>query len=240
MNFIIFGFIIFTENFGGDYVKTIMIIDDDININNLLSEALSKEGYSILRAWSGTEALLILEAAKPDLVLLDLMLPGISGEELIKKISGIPVIVISAKVDVDSKVNLLLGGAADYVTKPFELKELLARVEIQLRRSDFQKKSDLITIGELSIDVKSFSSFINENELKLTKTEFAILKVLMLNHPNVVTKSVLLDKVSLETPDCVESSLKVHISNIRKKLREYSDKEYIESVWGIGFKLTDS
>ena len=217
-----------------------MIIDDDISINDMLDEALSKEGYKLLRAWSGTEALLILEASKPDLILLDLMLPGMSGEELIKKISGIPVIVISAKTDVESKVGLLLGGAADYVTKPFELKELLARIKLRLLGSDVQKKSDVVTVGELSIDLSSFSAFVSGSELKLTRTEFAILKVLMLNHPNVVTKSVLLDKLSLETPDCVESSLKVHISNIRKKLREYGDKEYIESVWGIGFKLTDS
>lgn len=221
-------------------MKTIMIIDDDISINDMLDEALSKEGYKLLRAWSGTEALLILEASKPDLILLDLMLPGMSGEELIKKISGIPVIVISAKTDVESKVGLLLGGAADYVTKPFELKELLARIKLRLLGSDVQKKSDVVTVGELSIDLSSFSAFVSGSELKLTRTEFAILKVLMLNHPNVVTKSVLLDKLSFETPDCVESSLKVHISNIRKKLREYGDKEYIESVWGIGFKLTDS
>ena len=217
-----------------------MIIDDDISINDMLGEALSKEGYKLLRAWSGTEALLILEASKPDLILLDLMLPGMSGEELIKKISGIPVIVISAKTDVESKVGLLLGGAADYVTKPFELKELLARIKLRLLGSDVQRKSDIVEVGELSIDLSSFSAFISGNELKLTRTEFAILKVLMLNHPNVVTKSVLLDKVSLETPDCVESSLKVHISNIRKKLREYGNTEYIENVWGIGFRLTGS
>lgn len=221
-------------------MKTILIIDDDININGLLSEALSKEGYRILRAWSGTEALLTLGTEKPDLILLDLMLPGMSGEELIKKISGIPVIVISAKADVDNKVDLLLGGAADYITKPFALKELLARVKIQLRGTAVQNRSEVVAVGDLSMDAGNFTVFVNQNELKLTKTEFAILKVLMLNHPNVVTKSVLLDKVSLETPDCVESSLKVHISNIRKKLREYSEKEYIESVWGIGFRLTDS
>ena len=221
-------------------MKTILIVDDDEYINDLLTEALTKEGYSVLQAFSGSEVLLNLETNTPDLILLDLMLPGMSGEEVIKKIRDIPVIVVSAKIDIDNKVDLLLGGAADYVTKPFELKELLARVKLRLRGSDLHRKSDAVTVGELSIDINSFSAFVNGHELKLTKTEFAILKVLMFNYPNVVTKSVLLDKVSLETPDCVESSLKVHISNIRKKLREFSEKEYIESVWGIGFKLTKS
>lgn len=225
-------------------MKTILIVDDDEYISSMLCEALKGEGYETLCAFSGTEALLLLENHGPDLILLDLMLPGMSGEELIKfkKISDIPVIVVSAKADVENKVNLLLGGAVDYVTKPFELKELLARIKLRLRGAECHTDSGSIEAGDLRIDLNSCSCFVFGNELRLTRTELSILKVLMLNAPNVVTKSVLLDKISFETPDCVESSLKVHISNIRKKLRNYSEKEYIENVWGIGFRLnlTDS
>ncbi|MGN1188322.1 MAG: response regulator transcription factor, partial [Lachnospiraceae bacterium] len=113
----------------------VLIIDDDVYIGNMVSEALAKEGYETLRAYSGTEALLVLDRARPDVILLDLMLPGLSGEELLPKIKDIPVIVVSAKVGIDDKVQLLTGGAVDYITKPFELRELLARIEVQLRIS---------------------------------------------------------------------------------------------------------
>lgn len=218
-------------------MKKILITDDDIYIGNMLTEALEKEGFGVLRAFSGTEALMLLEKETPDLILLDLMLPGISGEEVIRKISGIPVIVVSAKIDVDNKVELLSGGAADYVTKPFELKELIARIKLQLKNAEKSAPQSVIKCGDITVDTDNFCAFVSENRLKLTRTEFAILRILALSAPAIVTKSVLLDKISLETPDCVESSLKVHISNLRKKMREYSEKEYIESVWGIGFKL---
>ncbi len=113
-------------------MKQILIVDDDIYIGNMLEEVLTKEGYLVLRAYSGTEALLVLTSAAPDLVLLDLMLPGLSGEEVLPRIREFPVIVLSAKADLDSKVNLLLEGASDYVTKPFEMKELLARITAAL------------------------------------------------------------------------------------------------------------
>lgn len=154
-------------------MKTIAIIDDDIHIGDMLEEILKKEGYAVLRAYSGTEALYLLSRTRPDLILLDLMLPGLSGEEVLPKIQGIPVIVLSAKVDVQDKVNLLLSGAADYMTKPFDTKELL-------------------------------------------------------------------DRISEDTPDCTDSSLKQHVSNLRKKLRDAGGQEYIEAVWGIGFKLNSS
>ena len=119
-------------------MKTIAIIDDDVHIGNMVEEVLRSENYDVIRAYSGTEALYLLSNNKPDLVLLDLMLPGISGEDVLPHIQNIPVIVISAKVDVDSKVNLLLSGAADYLTKPFDTKELLARIAVQLRKAVFE------------------------------------------------------------------------------------------------------
>ena len=219
-------------------MKQILIIYDDVNIGNMLEEVLIKNGYKVARAYSGTEALLSLSAFKPDLVLLDLMLPGLSGEEVLLKIQGIPVIIMSAKLDVDNKVNLLLGGAVDYVTKPFEVKELLARITVALRNVSTPKNT-VLTFDDLRLDTMTHDVFAGEKEVKLTRTEYAILKLLMQNSNQVVTKSVLFDSISIDTPDCTENSLKIHIFNLRKKLSEISDKEYIDAVWGIGFKLKE-
>ena len=219
--------------------RTIAIVDDDIHIGNMVEEVLKGEGYEVLRAYSGTEALLLLSNRKPDLILLDLMMPGLSSEEVLPKISGIPVIVVSAKVGIDDKVNLLLGGAADYITKPFDIKELLARIQVQLRMGMNQELAPTYIVGDLKLDTSSHDVTIGGNNIKLTKTEYAILKLLM-QHPNqAIAKSVILDRISEDTPDCTESSLKIHISNLRKKIREVSGKEYIETVWGIGFKISE-
>lgn len=229
----------------GEYItevvsmKSILIIDDDLTIGNMIEEVLSKNGYRTLRAYSGTEALLILSTEAPDLILLDLMLPGLSGEELLPKIKDIPVIVVSAKVGIDDKVGLLLGGAADYITKPFDTKELLARISVQLRKTEGASKSSRLFFDDIVIDKGLFKVFVNHECVKLTKTEYAILKLLMENPSQVITKSVMLDRISEDTPDCVESSLKVHISNLRKKLKEIGGRNYIESVWGIGFKMNE-
>lgn len=217
-------------------MRNLLIIDDDIHIGNMLEETLRKEGYGVLRAYSGTEALLVLEKTRPDLILLDLMLPGMQGEEVLSQIRGIPVIVVSAKTETDNKVDLLLGGAADYVTKPFEMKELLTRIAVQFRRAAVGIGQKLV-FEEIALDVDTHFVTVQEQPVKLTRTEYGILKLLMENPTRVMTKSLLLDRISEETPDCTESSLKMHISNLRKKLREVNNKDYIEAVWGIGFKL---
>jgi Response regulators consisting of a CheY-like receiver domain and a winged-helix DNA-binding domain len=219
-------------------MKRILIIDDDISIGNMTEEVLTKEGYSVLRAYSGTEALLVLDAqAKPDLILLDLMLPGISGEEVLTKISGIPVVIVSAKVDINDKVGRLLDGAADYITKPFDARELLARIAVALRQTG--PLSDVLRFEEIEMDASSLSVHVDGQAVKLTRTECAILKLLLQNPKQVITKSALLDRISIDTPDCTESSLKIHASNLRKKLREPGGKDYIEAVWGIGFKMRE-
>lgn len=220
-------------------MKTIAIIDDDVHIGDMLTEVLSRKGFSILRAYSGTEALYLLSQNKPDLVLLDLMLPGLSGEEVLPYIKGIPVIVLSAKVDVQGKVNLLLGGAADYMTKPFDTQELLARITVQLRKRKQGSESDTLTVGDLKIAQLSMTLTVCGQEVRLTRTEYAILRLLMENPKQVIAKSVLLDRISVDTPDCTERSLKQHISNLRKKMQDVSGVDYIETVWGIGFKLTE-
>jgi DNA-binding response OmpR family regulator len=218
-------------------MKNILVIDDDLYIGNMLEETLTNEGYSVSRAYSGTEAVLVLDKAKPDLVLLDLMLPGLSGEEVLPRIKGIPVIVVSAKLDIDNKVDLLLGGAADYVTKPFEIKELLARIAIQLRNASNTGVRTKLKFDDIVLDIDTHTVKVSDKDIKLTRTEYAILKLLMQSPSQVVTKSQLLDNISLDTPDCTESSLKTHISHLRGKLREVGNKEYIEAVWGIGFKM---
>ena len=216
----------------------ILIIDDDVHIGNMLEELLTREGYQVSQAYSGTEALLALSAAKPDLVLLDLMLPGLSGEEVLPKMEGIPVIVLSARADTDSKVSLLLNGAADYITKPFDTRELLARVTVALRKGT-RPADSVLTHGPLRLDPDTRQVFVKEAEVRLTPTEYAVLKLLLSNPARVMTKSLLLDRLSADTPDCTEGSLKMHVSNLRKKLRDAGAVDPIEAVWGIGFKLRE-
>lgn len=218
-------------------METIAIIDDDMYIGDMLEKVLKKEGYGILRAYSGTEALLLLEKNRPDLILLDLMLPGLSGEEVLAKSSHIPVIVVSAKVDVSDKVNLLLQGACDYLTKPFDIQELLARITVQFRNQKRNETKQVFRWRDIELDIQTHELKVCGQLVKITKTEFAIIKLLIQNPEQVVTRSVILDRISIDTPDCTDNSLNVHISNLRKKLREPSGEDFIEAVWGIGFKL---
>ena len=219
-------------------LKKIFIVDDDVYIGDMLEEILTKEGYSVSRAYSGTEAALLLSGNKPDLVLLDLMLPGLSGEKVLEKIKDIPVIVVSAKTDVNDKVNLLLGGAADYITKPFDTKELLARITVQLRDKKSERTiAPTVEYDDIVLDTTARRVTVNNREVHLTRTEYAILKILMQRSAHVVTKSELMDGICEDTPDCTDNSLKIHIANLRKKLKSITDKDYIDSVWGIGFKL---
>lgn len=218
-------------------MKNILIVEDDITIHNLIKEILENEQYKVLNAYSGTEALMIIEKEKLDLILLDLMLPGLNGEKIIKIIKDIPVIVISAKISVEDKVNVLLDGANDYITKPFAKEELLARIKVQLRASESKNMNKGLRYKDIVLNENKQIMIIKDIEMHLTKTEYAILKQLLSNPTQVITKTKLLDLISEDTLDCDENSLKVHISNIRKKIKKVTDEEYIESVWGIGFKM---
>lgn len=215
-------------------MSLIAVIDDDKYINDMLFTLLTREGYEVIRAFSGKSGLRLLTDNSPDLVLLDLMMPELSGEQLIPMIEDVPVIVISAKCDVGSKVNLLMSGAADYITKPFDTAELLARIKVRLRES---AAADALEYCGLSLDEDMREARYGENTVKLTKTELAILKILMRNPNQVITKSQILDRISEDTLDGAESSLKVHVSNLRRKLRTLSELDFIEAVWGIGFKM---
>ncbi len=221
-------------------MKNILIVDDDIHIGNMLEELLTDEGYGVKRAYSGTEAVYALAESNTDLVLLDLMLPGLCGEEVLPKIKDIPVIILSAKVDTDSKVELLLSGAVDYVTKPFNMKELSACIAVHLRTFGANIKKDVISFQDIELHSDTHIVKSENGEIKLTRTEYAILRLLMQNYPQIISKSALLDRISVDTPDCTESSLKTHISHLRAKLSEISGKDCIETVWGIGFKMKEN
>lgn len=219
-------------------MKTVFVIDDDAHINDLIEKALVSEGYEVMKAYSGTEALLLLEEKKPDLILLDLMLPGLTGEELLPKIKDIPVIVVSAKMDTRNKVDLLLNGAADYITKPFDIDELKARVAVQLRNSEYHPtRNDIVTACGISLDPLNLTISCGKEEVSVTRTECAILKLLMQNEGRPIGRNDLLDRISADTQDCTERSLKQHISNIRKKMIGLDGIDHIDTIYGIGFKF---
>lgn len=217
-------------------MQKILIVEDDYSIHDILKEILKMNGYITYDAYNGSDALNIIRQEDINLILLDLMLPDINGEDLIKKVKDIPIIIISAKVSSNDKINCLLDGANDYVTKPFDKDELLARIKVQFRNN---KQNYELKYKELHLLNDYQTLMINNEEVKLTKTEYLILKELLQNTKRVVTKNMLLDLISIDNLDCDENSLKVHISNIRKKMRKYTSNNYIEAVWGIGFKIKE-
>jgi DNA-binding response OmpR family regulator len=219
----------------------ILVIEDDTDINNVIADTLTKAGYICTQAFSGTEALLYLERENYALAVMDLMLPGLSGEDLLPKLKekqSIPVIVVSAKDGLDSKINLLTSGAEDYITKPFEIQELVARVGVQIRRfAGSEETPKLLQYKDLVLNQASFTASANGEEIVLTKQEFKILE-LLLSYPNkVFSKQDIYDYAWNDIYIGEDKTINVHISNIRKKLKVVSSEEYIETVWGIGFRL---
>ena len=221
-------------------MKNILIVEDNIDIHNLIREVLEKEHYRVLSSYTGTEAMRIIENERIDLILLDLMLPEINGEEIVKKVKDTPIIVISAKISTEDKVNVLLNGANDYLTKPFNVEELLARIQVQLRIDNKKEKNEDLTYKDMRLSKEDVHTlYFKEKSIYLTKTEYAILKQLLLSPKNVITKTKLLEQLSEDSLYCDENSLKVHMSNIRKKIKTVTTDEYIEAVWGIGFKMKE-
>lgn len=218
----------------------ILIVEDDTNINNYIFESLSINNYNCKQAFSGTEALLYLGKYDFDIILLDLMLPGISGEQLISEIKNLTdssIIVISAKDELESKVDVLMLGADDYLTKPFKIEELKARMFVQLRNKNKRVNNKLMKYKNLTLDKSLHKVMIENNEVDLTPQEFKILE-LLLSFPNrVFSKQDIYDFAWDEYFEGEDKTVNVHISNIRKKFKEYSNEEYIETVWGIGFRL---
>ena len=221
--------------------KQILIIEDDPEISMLLQVILSKSNLSPVAAYSGTEGLLHLQNNSFDLILLDLMLPGKSGEELIKEIrekSSIPIIVISAKVAVEDKVQVLKIGADDYITKPFHQEEVLARVEVQLRKA----KNDPLETAQmewrgLTIDKDKRSVTLKGKELQLTNAEFDILNLFMDKPEHAFSKKEIYENVWSGTYYGDDNTISVHVSNLRKKMAQVTEEEYIKTIWGVGFML---
>lgn len=221
-------------------MQKILVIEDSNEINHMLCELLVKNGYETKSAFSGTEGLLYLSMDNYSLVLLDLMLPGLSGEKVLAQIrtsSNIPVIVISAKTEMTGKVQLLENGANDYITKPFDVREVLARVKLQLNHADSLGESvGCITLNELEINPAVRSVTIRGNELNLTRQEYNILYLLFANPNKVFTKQELFESAWNEYYCGADKTLNVHISNIRNKIKQFTDCSYIDTVWGIGFR----
>ena len=227
-----------------EHRNSILIVEDDVNINGLLREALDKEGYRCTQAFSGTEARMLLQENQYSVVLLDLMLPGIPGEEVLKDVrekGNTPVIILTAKDTIDDKVEVLRGGADDYVTKPFDIKEVIARVEVQIRRTETgcaEEKRRRLTYQEMELDRENFTVKVEKTELPhIIKQEFSILELLLKHPKKVFSKEEMFEYAWKEQYMGETKTLDVHISNIRKKIKAVTDKEYIETVWGIGYRL---
>lgn len=222
----------------------ILVVEDDEDINRILRRYLERERYEAVSAFSGTEAKLQLQMNTFDLILLDLMIPGITGEELIKEVrqkGRTPILVISAKGALEDKVNALKNGADDYMTKPFERDEVLARVGAILRRS-IQPDATLnvekdYMLKNLVLNPVSREVMIKGNQISLTAFEFDILKRMLQYPEKVFTKEQLYQDIWKEGYYGEDNTINVHISNIRKKIKEYDDDSYIKTVWGIGFKM---
>ncbi|UNK15863.1 response regulator transcription factor [Paenibacillus sp. N3/727] len=223
----------------------ILVVEDDVDINRLLGTLLNKQGHQTESAFSGSEAKLLLSMRDYDLILLDLMLPGISGEELIKDIrshSYVPVIIISAKGDMKDKIDLLKSGADDYITKPFDKEEVLARVEAQLRRyknfSSVEQTAKQLIYQDLVLDIASRTAKVAGNPMTLTSKEFELLTILLQFPGKVFTREDLYQAVWQEKYAIEDNTINVHMSNLRSKLSKNApDRSYIETVWGIGFKM---
>ena len=235
-------------------MNKILVIEDDEDINRLLCRILKKEGYDVIPAYSGTEARLRLEQEIPNLILLDLMLPGMKGEELTtfirnEKKSNVPIIILSAKTALENKVELITLGADDYITKPFEPQEVLVRVMAALRRAGNGATGEVnqgmqdnreqpITYKNLILNPISRTVKVKEQEISLTPHEYEILFILLQQPEKVFSRDTLYETVWENGYFGEENTVNVHVSNIRKKIAAIDkEEEYIKTVWGIGFKM---
>lgn len=220
----------------------ILIVEDDNYINKLLSDMLSINGYTIKSAYSGTEALIYLSMETFDMVLLDLMLPGLEGENVLKEIrknNNIPVLIISAKDDKHTKLGILKEGADDFISKPFDIDEVIVRVEVNLRRYRQEIKTDneVLRYKELNLNKDTREVEVNGKIISLTTREFEILKLLLEHPKKVFTKINIFESVWNEDYLGDDNTLNVHISNLRNKISKCAKNEYIQTIWGIGYKL---
>ncbi len=222
----------------------ILVVEDETDINALLADILRTEGYGVMQAFSGTEAKLLIEKELPDLILLDLMLPGLSGETFLRCIREdmhieTPVLILSAKSALKDKVELLKAGADDYITKPFEPEEVTVRVLAALRRSGKKSGScNVLRYKQMKLDADSRVVTVSDRELILTAHEYDILYLLMQTPGKVYSREKIYELVWKGGYYGENNTVNVHVSNLRKKIKEAgADEEYIQTVYGIGFKL---
>jgi DNA-binding response OmpR family regulator len=222
----------------------ILITEDDTHINKMLYELLRQNNYLPTAAFSGTEALLLMSQGSYSLVLLDLMLPGKTGEQVLEEIrakSTIPIIVLTAQTDKETTVKLLRLGADDYIAKPFNNNELLARIDAILRRAEPQKpESTYLQFKDIVLDLEGYDAMIGDKNVGLSKKEFEIIRLMMSHPQKVFTKNNLYESVWGDDYLGDDNTINVHISKLRAKLSTLSPgTEYIQTVWGIGFKMKD-
>ncbi len=224
----------------------VLIVEDDSSINNLVYDALKKHGCDCIQAYSGTEGILNFKNDDFDLVILDLMMPGMTGEELtrqIREIDKTPIIIVSAKCSTDSRVDLLAMGADDFLSKPFDVKELLARVDVQLRHLSYGSKEEAddnnkMSYRELVLDRSTYEAVLCGKDLQLTRQEYKILELFMLYPSKVFSKQEIYEYAWNDYYMGEDKTINVHISNIRSKMKKITAEEYIDTVWGIGFRLS--
>lgn len=219
----------------------ILIVEDDGDINALLCEIVQSAGYEIQPAFSGTEGLLYVNQKQWDLILLDLMLPGKSGEEFLQTIrehSDVPVIVISAKEEAVTKVQLLHDGADDYITKPFDNKEVIARIAAQLRRYNRENPQSIQAYKDIVLDENSKRITVSGKELSLTAREYKLLHLFLNNKQKIFTKENIYESIWEADLLGDENTVHVHMSRLRAKLEKMNPNEtYIETIWGMGYRL---
>jgi len=223
--------------------KLVLIVDDKFSVTRLVTDYLSSKGYRTLTAWDGNQALTKARIHHPDIILLDIMMPHMDGFEFIKayrKESNTPIILLTARVEETDKVIGLGLGADDYVTKPFGMAELAARIKSVLRRSDSsQIQNKIIQFGSLRIDSEKFKVSLNDKEITLTPTEFQLLLTLTKNPGRVFTREQILCEIQGDTYDSLEKTINVHIRNLRVKIEEDpGNPKYIQTVFGVGYRFT--
>jgi len=220
----------------------ILIVEDNKDVNTMLAEVLVGEGYEVHSAYTGTDGLKEIKAQEYDLILLDIMLPYKSGDEILKEVrefSDVPVIIISAKDRIGTKIDLLKMGADDYITKPFDLDEVVARVQTNLRRVHRQGREEKVfRYKDIALDGNAKRITVGNIELDLTAKECQIIELLLKNRGRVFTKANLYETIWQDAYLGDDNAVKTHISNLRSKLKTANaDNEYIETVWGLGYRL---
>lgn len=216
-------------------MNKILIIEDDKDINSMLTKLLEINNYSVVNAYTGLEGV-SKHNSSIDLIILDLMLPYKNGNEIVKdlkNIKDVPILVTTAITEMDTKLDLFDLGVEDYITKPFNNDELLARIKVHLKNTP----NDILCFKEIRLNLNDYSCYYNDTKISLSKTEFDLLKLLMQKPNNVHTKNFLIESVWSDSDSADDNTLNVHISNLRNKIKNVSNEDYIETIWSIGYKL---